>query len=106
MVDLAGAFDGPFDDSGGTGALLLNVQLFYVSVTCLWMRESGCVTELMRAKDILNPTFMMGFQDSSGFFSLRSTRMWMEGLLYAIRGSSSFAKCLGVANISKSTHTS
>jgi len=64
------------------------------------------MTELMRAKDILKPTLMMGSQASSGFFSLRSTCMWMEGLLYAIRGSSSFAKCLGVAKKKKKVNLS
>jgi hypothetical protein len=61
------------------------------------------LTELcaMRSRgNILKPTFIIGLQVSSIVFSLRSTRIWMEGLLYAIRGSSSFAKCLGYSKMS------
>jgi hypothetical protein len=55
----------------------------------------------MRSRgNILKPTFIIGFQVSSIVFSLRSTRIWMEVLLYAIRGSSSLAKCLGYSKVS------
>src|SRR5260370_41479078 len=56
-----------------------------------------CYEELKpEGQDILRPTFIIAFQVSTGCFSLRSTWMRIEGLLYAFRGRSSFAKCLGV----------
>ena len=113
-VGSARASDGCFKDGEDTGALrstassssrILEELLFPMSSSFVYplpahepRNQNSCIRGSNAGQDILKPTFIIGFQSSSGFFSLRSTRMSMEGLLNAIRGRSSFAKCLHETN--------
>ena len=125
MVVSVGGLDGFFDGNRGAGAFrstassssrIWNELFFSISSSLVFplptnetkkgirffprptFTRKHSIRDGPRTYDILRLTLIVGFQSSSGCFGIRLTCMWMEGLLYAIRGSSSFAKCLGVAS--------